>query len=355
MSDSLFAEFPPVSTAEWQEAIRRDTKGNPPPGKLFYRKEDLPQPLPVQPWARSTPWQIWAEVRDACSAQRALERGVQGLFAMTPIAGVDANLAQDFVALPHDWPIRRQIEEARNVPEARDLLVPVSPLYLHEIAKFRALRRIAPGRRIIARTSTWHETAYDPHVNLLRSTAEAMAAIAGGCDALIVGPFDAPQGGEPDLLAERLAINTQLLLRDEASFGLVEDPAAGSYYIEALTAALVNGEAVPEQPRRPFLGVNRYPNLSEAPPAAITTNRAMSALEACRMRSDRMPQRPVVRLTGAVSRADAAFAREFLAGGGIKVSEDAPIELSVAELRASTDHAATIADLQRRLGMEQSS
>jgi phosphodiesterase/alkaline phosphatase D-like protein len=42
MSDNLtLAEFPPVSTEQWDEAVRRDLKGAAPKTKLFYRAEDL--------------------------------------------------------------------------------------------------------------------------------------------------------------------------------------------------------------------------------------------------------------------------------------------------------------------------
>ena len=44
---------------------------------------------------------------------------------------------------------------------------------------------------IYARTAHCDKTIYDPHVNLLRSTTEAMAAAIGGVDALQVEPFDA--------------------------------------------------------------------------------------------------------------------------------------------------------------------
>jgi hypothetical protein len=42
MSDSLtLAEFPPVSTEQWDEVVRKDLKGAAPKTKLYYRAEDL--------------------------------------------------------------------------------------------------------------------------------------------------------------------------------------------------------------------------------------------------------------------------------------------------------------------------
>jgi len=39
-------------------------------------------------------------------------------------------------------------------------------------------------------TSAWNKTLFDPYVNLLRSTTEAMSAIIGGTQSLNILPFD---------------------------------------------------------------------------------------------------------------------------------------------------------------------
>ena len=126
--------------------------------------------------------------------------------------------------------------------------------YFFQIAKLRAFRMVwaravqsflgsaASARaRIAARTSHWNKTIYDPHVNILRTTTEAMAAILGGADSVTIAPFDACCK-QPDEASRRLARNTQLLLKHEASFARVADPAGGSYYVEFLTDHLA-GEA----------------------------------------------------------------------------------------------------------------
>ena len=66
----------------------------------------------------------------------------------------------------------------------------------------------------------WNQTVYDPHNNLLRGTTEAMSAALGGADAITVVPFDASYR-EPDEFSRHLALNTQLILRDEAYFDKV--------------------------------------------------------------------------------------------------------------------------------------
>ena len=123
--------------------------------------------------------------------------------------------------------------------------------YFMELAKFRAARMLwnkllesygisdddIPKMYLHAETSRWNQTVYDPYVNLLRSTTEAMSAALAGVDAITVLPFDYPYEIPTDF-AERIARNQQILLKEEAYFDRVADPAAGSYYIETLTASI---------------------------------------------------------------------------------------------------------------------
>jgi len=122
--------------------------------------------------------------------------------------------------------------------------------YFMEIAKLRASRILwskigeAYGIeaskckiRIHSTTSQWNMTLYDPYVNMLRGTTEAMSSIIGGADILSVLPFDYPSG-DSTLFSDRIARNVQIILREEAYFDRVADPAAGSYYIESLTNSI---------------------------------------------------------------------------------------------------------------------
>jgi methylmalonyl-CoA mutase len=119
--------------------------------------------------------------------------------------------------------------------------------YFLEIAKLRAARilwaKIAEAYgvessrtriRIHSVSSQWNMTLYDPHVNLLRGTAEAMSSILGGADLVNVLPYDYPNG-KGTMFSNRLARNAQIILREEAYFDKVADPASGSYYVENLT------------------------------------------------------------------------------------------------------------------------
>lgn len=185
----------------------------------------------------------------------------------------------------------------------------VGSSFFVEIAKLRAARLLwanalsafgVPPEKakapLFARTSNWNKTVYDPYVNMLRATTEAMSAVIGGADALAVAPFDATFK-QPDEFSERIARNVQNLLREETYIGKVKDIAGGSYFIEVLTDALAreawklfqkveaNGgmlkaieaglvqeeiRAVREakdahvaQRRLTLLGTNQYPNLKE--------------------------------------------------------------------------------------------
>ncbi len=122
--------------------------------------------------------------------------------------------------------------------------------YFMEIAKFRAARWLwaeilkAFGCaeenakiKMHAETSTFNLTVFDAHVNMLRTQTEAMSATLGGVDSLTVSPFDVTYK-ESDDFSERIARNQQLLLLEESHFNKVVDPAAGSYYLENLTAQL---------------------------------------------------------------------------------------------------------------------
>ena len=83
---------------------------------------------------------------------------------------------------------------------------------------------------IFVATSNWTKSIWDVNTNMLRNTSEAMAAIIGGCNALVVGPHDL-SGGE---FSTRMARNISNILKEESFLDKVIDPTAGSYYLEAL-------------------------------------------------------------------------------------------------------------------------
>jgi methylmalonyl-CoA mutase len=123
--------------------------------------------------------------------------------------------------------------------------------YFFEITKIRAFRLLwsqvveayHPKSKEVTKayihstTSKWNMTVFDPYVNMLRATTESMSAVIGGTDSLSVKPFDTAFKKTGNL-SNRIARNTQIILKEEAYFDRVADPAAGSYYIENLTESI---------------------------------------------------------------------------------------------------------------------
>jgi len=123
--------------------------------------------------------------------------------------------------------------------------------FFMEIAKLRAMRVLwaqmaracgvsdeAAKICMQAKNGCINKTQFDPHVNILRGTTEAFAAIAGGADSLHIGSFDDVLGGPPSELGRRIARNTQLILREESKLDYVVDLAGGSWAVETLTHQL---------------------------------------------------------------------------------------------------------------------
>lgn len=156
-----------------------------------------------------------------------------------------ANMVQQLAyALSH---VNEYFNHIPNISKAPVFQVAIGSNYFFEIAKLRALRLlfdvvakeygITTGCHIIATPSKRNKTLYDYNVNMLRTTTECMAAIAGGVDAISNMPYDAlyHKGNE---FGGRISRNQLLILKHESYFDKVENPADGSYYVESLTQQL---------------------------------------------------------------------------------------------------------------------
>ncbi|MBE9488320.1 MAG: methylmalonyl-CoA mutase small subunit [Bacteroidetes bacterium] len=129
----------------------------------------------------------------------------------------------------------------------------ISPIYFMEIAKFRSARMLwanivkaySPKSECSAKirahaiTAMSNMTVYDPYVNMLRGTTEAMSAAVGGASSIEVRPFNSIYE-TPTEFSNRIARNVQLLLKEDSHFDQVVDPAGGSYYVENLTQSIVD-------------------------------------------------------------------------------------------------------------------
>jgi methylmalonyl-CoA mutase len=238
-----------------------------------------------------------------------------------------------------------------------ELRVAVTDEQFSSIAKVRALRVLwarvgqlcevnEPRTRVHAVTSRPMTSAYDVHVNLLRSTVAAFAAGVGGADAITVVPYDEPTG-EVSATARRLARNVSGLLVEEAHVAAVADPAGGAHAVERLTDELCRAawtelgriESEGEDAfhgrvaevrarrdgdvahrRRPLTGLSEYANLADPVPAHRNTSyRYGAAFEA--MRRDAPSARVFLATLGPVAQhtTRARFATNLLAAGGIAV------------------------------------
>ena len=264
----------------------------------------------------------------------------------------------------------------------------VTSNYFMEIAKLRAARMLwanivkaynpeknCAGKMMIhATTSKWNQTVYDPYVNMLRGTTEAMSAAIGGVYSMEVTPFDR-SFETPSEFAKRIARNVELLLKHESHFDQVVDPAGGSYYVENLTqsiaaeawklfleieqkggyteaykagvikerveaSAAAKDKAIATR-RQSLLGANQFPNFTEVAPKEITEDavkrpqaegnvltpyRGAMAFEEMRLHVDRSGKEPKAFMLTcgnlAMARARAQFSCNFFACAGIRVIDN---------------------------------
>jgi methylmalonyl-CoA mutase len=124
--------------------------------------------------------------------------------------------------------------------------------FFMEVAKMRAARLLwakivktfnpknakSLALRTHTQTSGWSLTEQDPFNNVTRTCMEAMAAALGHTQSLHTNALDEAIALPTDFSA-RIARNTQLFLQDETMITKVIDPWGGSYYVEALTDALM--------------------------------------------------------------------------------------------------------------------
>ena len=125
--------------------------------------------------------------------------------------------------------------------------------FFMEVAKLRAARTLwhrvmtdlgakderSKMLRTHCQTSGVSLTEQDPYNNVIRTTVEAMAAALGGTQSLHTNALDEAIALPTDFSA-RIARNTQIVLQEETGITKVVDPLGGSYYVEALTAELVD-------------------------------------------------------------------------------------------------------------------
>lgn len=146
----------------------------------------------------------------------------------------------------------RTVESFRSIGDTRRIFshiafsVPTDSSLLESLAKFRALRMLwrqvalaygisdykSRDLYLHAFSARAPEGRLSPHENMLKGTFSAIAAIAGGCDAVTIDCEDEPP------LIPRQARNISAILREESFFARVSDPLRGAYAVESITHAI---------------------------------------------------------------------------------------------------------------------
>ena len=279
--------------------------------------------------------------------------------------------------------------------------------YFVEIGKFRAFNNLLQEvankygvanfkHTITAKTSIWSKSITDTHTNLLRATTEAMSAILGNVNGVLIDPYD-KEFNNPSDFSSRIAGNISTILKEESYFGKVSNPVDGSYYIEEVTAKIAekalelfkaietNGgfytsfesELIQQQiaeirqekikllsqRRMIMVGVNKYPNLMEKITSSVLSSgddvtnskilkprRAALEIEAIRKVTEELVEktniRPTVELASfgnlTMRKARAAFAYDFIGVSGFNVQQEKVLLYLIFQLASClTNEAAT--------------
>ena len=278
--------------------------------------------------------------------------------------------------------------------------------YFIEIGKFRAfnslLYEVAKkygvskfNHMVTAKTSVWSKSITDAHANLLRATTEAMSAILGNVDGVLIDPYDKEFKAASNF-SSRIASNIVTILREESYFGKVANPVDGAYYIEEVSAQIaekalelfkdieskggfyqafeddVIQKQIAEirqqkiklisQRRLSMVGVNKYPNLMETVNSKILSEamdtdsrvlvprRASLEIEAIRKATERLVEkinrRPTVALISfgnlTMRKARAAFSYDFIGVSGFEVLPEKSYESAEEAAKDSAQMAADV-------------
>lgn len=271
-----------------------------------------------------------------------------------------------------------------------NFLLAIGLEYFVEIGKFRAFNNLLTevaakyevadfSNLITAKTSIWSKSITDAETNLLRCTTEAMAAILGNVNGVLIDPYD-KEFKTPSDFSSRIAGNITTILKEESYFGKVNNPVDGSYYIEEVSSKIAEkalelfktieqeggfhkafeNETIQQQiaeirlkklklisqRRTAMVGINKYPNLMEkvdknllsnsnaSNPKVLTPRRASLEIEAMRRVTETLVEetniRPIVQLASygnlTMRKARAAFAYDFIGVSGFDVHQEESFE-----------------------------
>lgn len=116
--------------------------------------------------------------------------------------------------------------------------------YFVSIAKIRAFRlvwqQVLDAWQVAGKSDIVIDmvsSSSEPDINTIKihQTTQAMAAVIGGVDTLVIHPSNENADDDYDSFNQRIALNINHILQAESYLSDVVDPSAGSYFIESLT------------------------------------------------------------------------------------------------------------------------
>jgi methylmalonyl-CoA mutase len=182
------------------------------------------------------------------NTEQKLQKGLRGVCVNANLfANAGATQAQQLgiaLAMSYEYLYKLDLKTTRSFW----VNVAVGSDYFLEIAKLRAMRRLwlqlqkeldlpELELRLYAETLLRNKTILGRYNNLIRSSAESMAAAVGGANEISVKGFN-HCFEEPTFFGERIAKNQQNILQNESHLHLVRDMAQGSYFVESITEQL---------------------------------------------------------------------------------------------------------------------
>jgi methylmalonyl-CoA mutase len=133
---------------------------------------------------------------------------------------------------------------AENALQSISFLWPVKINFFLAVAEMRAMQMLwklvgeAYGVKnasvfLHASSQAFVKDSFQPHGNLIKQTTSGLAAVLGNCQALTCEPEK-----EEISMLSRMSRNVSSMLKEESHLAKVSDPAAGAYFIEALSNEL---------------------------------------------------------------------------------------------------------------------
>jgi methylmalonyl-CoA mutase len=168
------------------------------------------------------------------------------------VHAIDVHEAGGSIPLEIAVTIGRWLDALREGRREAPIALAVGTEVFVEVAKLRAIRALAQRSaaamghasplRLLARASVVPHSRIEPETNALRSTLSVLASMLGGADLVAAAPYDllSPLEGEARARASRLAGTTGLVAALESHLALPEDPLHGAYFVETLTAELMD-------------------------------------------------------------------------------------------------------------------